>query len=185
MEDWLNTLRSYRRARGLCIHCGEKWSGDNRCSENIQLHVLQEFWDICHNECFDDEHNEEPTDAQVCLAISLAALNGHTTVSTMQFHGTVQGVPAKILLDSGSSHTFVSTDFSSNSKLFGQLHLHVPLSVKIADGQLLNCFSQFPQLEWSVQGCSFHSDAKILPLAHYDLIIGMDWLVQHSPMHVY
>jgi len=33
-------------------------------------------------------------------------------------------------------------------------------------------------------GCCFHSDAKILPLAYYDLIIGMDWLVQHSPMQV-
>ena len=26
VEDKLNTLRSYRRARGLCVRCGEKWS---------------------------------------------------------------------------------------------------------------------------------------------------------------
>ena len=155
MEDRLNTLRSYRRVRGLYIHCGEKWSWDHSCSENIQLHVLQEFWDICHNEeCSNEEHNEEePTDAQVYLAVSLAALNGHTVVNTMQFHGTVQGVPAKILLDSGSSHTFVSIDFSS--KLSGQSHLPVLLRVKIVDGQILDCSSQFPQLEWSIQGVAF------------------------------
>ena len=35
IEDRLNTLHSYRRARGLCIHCGEKWSRDHCCSENI------------------------------------------------------------------------------------------------------------------------------------------------------
>ena len=43
VEDRLNTLRSYRRVRGLYIHCGEKWSWDHSCSENIQLHVLQEL----------------------------------------------------------------------------------------------------------------------------------------------
>ena len=36
----LNTLHDYRRARGLCIRCGEKWSRDHRCPEQIQLHVL-------------------------------------------------------------------------------------------------------------------------------------------------
>jgi len=55
VEDRLNTLRSYRHARGLYIHCGEKWSYDHRCSENIQLHVLQEFWDICHNKTSSDD----------------------------------------------------------------------------------------------------------------------------------
>ena len=31
----LNTLRDYRRARGLCIRCGEKWSRDHRCPKQI------------------------------------------------------------------------------------------------------------------------------------------------------
>jgi len=43
VEDKLNTLRSYRRARGLCIRCGEKWSRDHRCPDALQLHALQEF----------------------------------------------------------------------------------------------------------------------------------------------
>jgi hypothetical protein len=150
VEDRLNTLRSYRRARGLCIHCGEKWSRDHRCSENIQLHVLQEFWDICHNEEYseDSQPEEDSTDAQVLLVVSLAALNGQTTASTMQFQGTIQGLPVKILLDSGSSHTFVSLTLSS--KLTGQSPLSVPLCVKIADGQVLDCSTNFLQLEWSV-----------------------------------
>ena len=35
----------------------------------------------------------------------------------------------------------------------------------------------FDRLSGLFSGVVFHSDAKILPLAHYDLIIGMDWLV--------
>ena len=184
VEDRLNTLRSYRRARGLCIHCGEKWSRDHRCSENIQLHVLQEFWDICHNEANSDDSqpDEELAEAQVLLAVSLAALNGNTTASTMEFQGEIQGLPVKILLDSGSSHTFVSLALSS--KLTGQTPLVVPLRVKIADGQILDCVDNFLQLEWAVQGCSFRTDAKVLPLAHYDMVVGMDWLAQYSPIQV-
>ncbi|CAD6336222.1 unnamed protein product [Miscanthus lutarioriparius] len=184
VEDRLNTLRSYRRARGLCIHCGEKWSRDHRCSENIQLHVLQEFWDICHNDASSDDSQpaKEPTEAQILLAVSLAALNGSATASTMQFQGAIQGLPVKILLDSGSSHTFVS--FALSSRLTGQTSLPVPLRVKIADGQVLDCATTFLQLEWEAQGCSFHTDAKVLPLAHYDLVVGMDWLAQYSPMQV-
>jgi hypothetical protein len=161
VEDRLNTLRSYRRARGLCIHCGEKWSRDHRYSENIQLHVLQEFWDFCHNEEYSDDSQPEDdsTDAQVLLAVSLAALNGQTTASTIQFQGRIQGLPIKILLDSGSSHTFVSLALSS--KLTGRSPLSVPLRVKIADGQILDCSTNFLQLEWSVQGCCFRSDAEV------------------------
>ena len=43
MDDKLSTLRDYRRARGLCFRCGEKWSRDHRYPEAIQLHALQEL----------------------------------------------------------------------------------------------------------------------------------------------
>ena len=156
----------------------------HRCSENIQFNVLQEFWDICHNDASSDDSQpaEEPTEAQVLLVVSLAALNGSAAASTKQFQGAIQGLPVKILLDSGRSHTFVS--FALSSRLTGQTSLPVPLRVKIADGQILDCAATFLQLEWEVQGCSFHTDAKVLPLAHYDMVVGMDWLAQYSPMQV-
>ena len=124
------------------------------------MHVLQEFWDICHNEASSDDSQptEEPAEAQVLLAVSLAALNGSAAASTMQFQGAIQGLPVKILLDSGSSHTFVSLALSS--RLTGQTSLHVPLRVKIVDGQVLDCAATFLQLEHEVQGCSFHADAS-------------------------
>ena len=90
----------------------------------------------------------------------------------MQFQGAIQGLPVKILLDSGSSHTFVS--LALRSRLIGQTSLPIPLHVKIADGHVLDCAATFLQLEWEVQGCSFHTDAKVLPLAHYNMVVGMD-----------
>lgn len=83
----LNTLPDYRRARGLCIRCGEKWSRDHRCFEQVHLHVLQEVWDLCH--CDDIEDQESPVadseDSQLFLTLSSIAVASKNTDSTMQF----------------------------------------------------------------------------------------------------
>jgi hypothetical protein len=43
LDDKLNTIHDYWRARGLCIRCDEKWSRDHKCPEAVELHVLQEL----------------------------------------------------------------------------------------------------------------------------------------------
>jgi hypothetical protein len=112
----------------------------------------------------------------------VAALSGKSSFNAIQFQGQVQGHSVSILIDSGSSHTFVCRSFAA--KLSGQSPLSQPLTVKIADGQFIQCDSEILQLNWSVQGCDFQSDAKILSLAHFDIIVGMDWLARFSPMQV-
>lgn len=54
----------------------------------------------------------------------------------------------------------------------------------VADGTKLTAESMVPQLQWWTQGHTFTTNARILPLGSYDLILGMDWLEQHSPMWV-
>jgi hypothetical protein len=44
-EKW-RALCNYRRARGLCDHCAEKWSRNHKCAANIRLHAMQEVLDI-------------------------------------------------------------------------------------------------------------------------------------------
>jgi hypothetical protein len=39
-------LRAYRRALGLCYKCSEKWSKDHMCSPTVQLHAVQELWEL-------------------------------------------------------------------------------------------------------------------------------------------
>jgi hypothetical protein len=106
------------------------------------------------------------------LALSVAAFNGKSSISAIQFQGMVQGHPARILIDSGNSHTFVNHTLAA--KLSGQSPLPQALNVKIANGHLIQCDSEILQLPWSVQGCHFQSNAKVLQLAHFDVIVGMD-----------
>jgi hypothetical protein len=145
---------------------------------------LQEFWDICHSEDSGEGITDESgsSDAQVLLALSVSALSGKSAVNAIQFQGLVQGIPAHILLDSGSSHTFVSASFAA--RLQGQTSFSPSIQVKIADGQFLSCSTEFKHLEWSMQQCTFQSCAKVIPLAQYDFILGMDWLSHFSPMEV-
>jgi len=37
-------------------------------------------------------------------------------------------------------------------------------------------------LQWVVQGHNFHFDARVLSFKGYDLILGADWLEEHSSM---
>jgi hypothetical protein len=57
-DDRLSTLRANRKARGLCVHCGDKWALGHKCAPDLQLHVLQEVWDICHQDFSEDTSSD-------------------------------------------------------------------------------------------------------------------------------
>jgi hypothetical protein len=169
---------------GLCYKCSEKWSKDQKCSPTIQLQVVQEMWDLFQLEdeallspgsCDGSEH--------LFLAISQAATTGFVAPKTVQFSGSIQHKQISILVDSGSSASFIS------AKLASQLSSVVPLNnvikVQIAGGGILVCAQVIPQALWFIGDISFQSDLRVLPLSSYDMIIGMDWLERHSPMRVH
>jgi hypothetical protein len=84
IEDKLKKLRDRRRVCGLCIPCGEKWSHDHKCSETVQLHVLQEFWDICHSDASEDsKHVAESLQTQVFLGVLVVTLSEKSFVSAI------------------------------------------------------------------------------------------------------
>lgn len=182
IDDKLAALKAYRRARGLCVKCAEKWSRDHRCPDSIQLHVLQETWELCNLEESSYLESEEPSPELLLLSatLSCSVSSGVVASRTIQLWGTIQGKVALMLIDSGSSHTFIKTKLAE--QLSGVSSLSPALTVKVADGKAVRCDSQLSGAIWSVQGHQFSSDFKVFPLAHYDVIIGMDWLEQFSPM---
>jgi hypothetical protein len=88
-----------------------------------------------------------------------------------------------ILVDSSSSHTFLSSILAG--KLSGMVSLHQPLSVKVASGSSLSCTSHIRDASWETQGLRFSSNLKILPLQHFDMVLGYDWLESFSPMKIH
>jgi len=126
------------------------------------------------------ETQQQSTSEQLFMSLSEAAVSGLEVPKMMKFQGQIQGKQVLILVDSGSSHTFVNTEVAV--ELQGISALINPVGVQVADGSHMLCSSQILKEKWSIQGCSFQSDIKILPLSHYDMILGMDWLERYSPM---
>lgn len=88
-----------------------------------------------------------------------------------------------MLVDSGSSHSFVSARFAA--QLAGAETARNELQVRIANGGILRCAKEILNCRWLVQGVEFCSDLKVIELGCYDVTLGMDWLERHSPMMIH
>lgn len=117
------------------------------------------------------------------LTISTEAVSGNDNVSTFILQSNVQGQEVVMLVDSGSSHCFASEDFAK--KLKGVQQSINPVQVRVANGGILECMMEIPCCQWRVQGHQFCTTFKILPIHCYEVILGVDWLEQHSPMQVH
>lgn len=42
-SDKIQALRDYRRAKGLCYKCGERWGKEHSCPATVQMHVVEEL----------------------------------------------------------------------------------------------------------------------------------------------
>jgi hypothetical protein len=83
-DDKLSTLRAYRRARGLCEVCAEKWVRGHKCAATVSLQAMQEVWDFFNIEPT-SEDTDEP-DEQLLLALSHDARMGSHSQRTIWFH---------------------------------------------------------------------------------------------------
>uniref|UniRef100_A0A453EC58 Reverse transcriptase domain-containing protein n=2 Tax=Aegilops tauschii subsp. strangulata TaxID=200361 RepID=A0A453EC58_AEGTS len=182
-EDKLAALRAYRRAKGLCFTCGERWSREHRCGPTVQLHVVEELIEMLQGQPTEQEQKETAPSEADCCVLSKEALEGAESPTTMRLHGWVQDREVLMLVDSGSSHSFVSSTLAHH--LQGVQSARRPLSVRVANGGVLRSDLEISKCEWRSQGVKFATDMKVLPLGCYDVILGIDWLACHSPMRVH
>lgn len=183
-EDKLSALKAYRSSKGLCFVCGERWEKDHKCATSIQLHVVQELIEVLQGEVEEMAISENTTKGEepIVMALSQQAASGTESGNSIRLRGWIQGTELLMLVDSGNTNSFI--DDQVGMRLSGMKCLKQPLKVQIADGGQLACSKMIPGCNWWMQGHSFKSDFKLIPLGSYDIILGMDWLEKHSPMQV-
>lgn len=145
LDDKLQSLSNYCKARGLCMRCGEKWQPGHKCSPALQLHVLQEVWDLCHedlSESRDEVEAPAKQTQQAFMLLSTAATTGVSAHRTLQLWGKIHDRDISILVDSGSSHSFLSTSLASIVP--GVKPLSKTVQVKVTDGNSVPCSSEIP-----------------------------------------
>jgi hypothetical protein len=167
-------LKDNRKANGLCFKCGEKFAPGHQCTVPSTAQVKA----IEANEILSDDILDKLVaqgDDYDCH-VSIKTLAGSSKQGTIQFRALVGDHVMLLLLDSGSSHSFVDSALVNKLK---QPVTEIPtLKVKVAGGAYMYCDTMVPNMKWWLQGHTFSHDMRILPLGGYDGILGMDWLEQ-------
>lgn len=95
--------------------------------------------------------------------LSINALTSTDTENSIKLKSMVKNKVMLILLDSGSSHSFVSKDFLELTKL--ETVPIQPRKVKLANGEYLTALAKVQNLEWYIQGHTLSSDMIVLDMA--------------------
>lgn len=112
--------------------------------------------------------------------LSINALSSATPSNCIKLKTKVKDKVMLILIDSGSSHSFVSSHFVQVAQL-----PTVPMKaqqVKLANGEWMLTDRMVSNLQWYYQGYTMTSDMIVMDMHPYDAILGFDWLQAHSPM---
>lgn len=117
-----------------------------------------------------------PTDC----GLSLHDLSGTEDLHTIKLSGILRGKPFQLLVDTDSTHNFISL------ALVKQLKLAIvkcsPLRVQLANGTSTQCLTKVINLNWKMGMTTFTSDFFAIPLGGYEAILGVQWLTQVSPI---
>jgi hypothetical protein len=176
-------LRDYRKANNLCFWCGEKYDPTHQCARKptAELHALatEDTPEQLSDEVLNILEMQDIAEAQQ-LSLSIHALADTESNNTICLRAMVGNQVLLVLVDSGSTGSFL------NSSMLPQLNCNVqptqPVTVHLANNEELVCDQCVPNLSWWVQGETFHTPMRVLPLGAYDAILGVNWLKKHGPI---
>ena len=141
------------------------------CPTTVQLHVVEELLDIFGLDNFvDTQLGPDEASQDTAMAISVSAVTGGVSAKSFQLRVWLQGHEVLMLVDSGSSNSFVNEQLAR--QLSGVQTLPKPSRVRVADGGELLYKEVATQCAWYAQGNEFYTDLKV------------DWLEEHIPMLV-
>lgn len=174
------TEMQLRREKGLCYFCDDKFSFSHKCP-NKQLMLL---------ELHDDPNtlistssaainltadNEEMTEHH----LSLNALHGATGMGVIRFKGYIGPISVSILLDGGSSDSFIQP------RIVHCLNLAMEptkrCKVLVGNGQNMKIEGVVKSLSMKIQGIEIIVPAYLLSVAGVDVILGAPWLASLGP----
>lgn len=152
---------------------------------SLSLHVLEEILEAMQIDELSDETGVEIQKADENQAVLTVEPSPHPPNSPRQ--------TLKLLAQIGNTFSAHACGLRKHGTFVSdQLVKHLQLQIvpcqastfRAVDGSVMLCNQQVPMLTWSIQGQTFKTEAKVLPLRCYDLILGEDWLEEHSPMVV-
>ncbi|XP_068651577.1 uncharacterized protein [Aristolochia californica] len=161
-----------RCAQGLGFNCDEKYHPGHQCQRLFYLEGGDpEEGDLSDTE--DEPAVEEPD-------ISLHAMTDLHNTNTMQVHAVIHNLMLVALVDSGSTHNFLSQTAAQQLGL--PVQHNSGLSVLVDNGTKLSSLGVCSAVRFDIEGHPFEPDFLVIPLAGFDLVLGIKWLQQLGPI---
>jgi hypothetical protein len=175
-----------RREKGLCYYCDDKYHIGHKCSRP-KVYLLEglEIEEGAvpaeqEGQIVEGDTLEVPEEEGELLEISLHAIVGAPAPKTMRLIGYINNLAVVILIDTGSTHSFLDPDVAKKAKL--PAHEGRKLSVKVANGDSVPCQGYCAAVQVSIQGHSFSPKLYLLTLGGCSLVLGVDWLRLLGPI---
>lgn len=158
-----------RKNLGLCFLCEDKWFKGHKCKEKklFMLVADDEFSEEINKGEGKEDMLELTTES---FSISLQALSGTTQHSTMRLRETVQGKPVTILVDSGSTHSFIDKHFSERLQLPSTTS--GSFEVLVANGEKLQSEGVCKGVVIDCQGRKLQVSLLKLPITGCQIVLG-------------
>ncbi|OIT03430.1 hypothetical protein A4A49_57614, partial [Nicotiana attenuata] len=147
-----------KRNHNLYYKCGDKWVPGHQC-KNKQLNAMTAEEEIREVDQTTDlpqelEFTENSQELELVEeAVSLNALSGTEVPNTITLNGTAKKKILTILLDSGSTHSFL--DIETARQIGCVLKEARPMRVTVANGNQLMSLYSCPMFKWKIQGIEF------------------------------
>ena len=117
----------------------------------------------------------EDEEAHIHAAIEHQGANNQFSV--LQTPAEYEGTQFTLLIDSGSTHSFISPRCICSLKLPEISAPH--MSVKLATGKITQSITSVGTMHFNLAGNQTTANFRVLPLGVYDGILGMDWLISN------
>lgn len=165
-----------RKAAGLCFKCGDRFSPGHQCKNKTLLAMEANIDDIVQEELTCEETEGENLKGE----LSLAAVTGQKSPNTLRIKGNIHGVPVVILLDTGSTHSFMNAGIAA--RVQAAIVTTATLSVTVANGEQILSQTVCQGMKWNMQGQEYAFDLRVLTVVGYDIVLGVDWMIMYNPL---
>lgn len=174
----------YKRERGLCFKCDEKWTAGHRCKrKELSILLGQEEEDVEYGEMADPTILDSPTSQQpepIQTEISLNSVMGISSPKTLKMEGSINGESVIVMVDPGATHNFISLDTVAR--------LQIPITpsktfeVSLGTGAEVQGRGECKSVMMLLQGEEVVEDYLPLPLGNSEVILGIQWLEKLGTM---
>ncbi|KAF2283930.1 hypothetical protein GH714_017311 [Hevea brasiliensis] len=157
-----------RRKKGLCFNCDEPFVRGHQCKRLFLIDLAEEL------------QSDEDMDLDPSPEISLHAITGTQTSQSMRLRGVWNGLQVLILVDSGSTHSFISLAKLSENGV--NVDAKAGFRVKVANGEQLHSPGICKKATINLYPIFFRVDLFALQLTGFDIVLGVNWLRTLGPI---